>query len=196
MYRLSASCLCFWCFYMWSYGRQCPDDYFGHKVWKLWMTRQFLTRDLFLLTQWQETASEQLTPCIGIHVTCYLIQLASTCFCWKVSCVTEALSYGRQCPDDYFGHEVWKLRMTRQFLSRDPLLFAGLCDYWFSRLMYLYAWPGKWCHACRYNAQPTDPTSSTVFHSKLVHTILDNRCQSAKCVIWQLSAQLTCCVFD
>ena len=122
MYHLSASCLCFWCFYMWSYGRQCPDDYFGHKVWKLWMTRQFLTRDLFLLTHWQETASEQLTPCIGIHVTCYLIQLASTCFCWKVSCVTEALSYGRQCPDDYFGHEVWKLRMTRQFLSRDPLL--------------------------------------------------------------------------
>ena len=88
------------------------------------MTRQFLTRDLLLLTHWQETASEQLTPCIGIHVTCYLIQLASTCFCWKVSCVTEALSYGRQCPDDYFGHEVWKLQMIRQFLTRDLLLLT------------------------------------------------------------------------
>ena len=90
---MQSSSLCLWCFYIWSYGRQCPDDYFGHEVWKLRMTRQFLTRDLLLLTHWQETASEQLTPCIGIHVTCYLLQLASKCFCWIVSCVTEALRW-------------------------------------------------------------------------------------------------------
>ena len=90
---MQSSSLCLWCFYIWSYGRQCPDDYFGHEVWKLQMIRQFLTRDLLLLTHWQETASEQLTPCIGIHVTCYLLQLASKCFCWIVSCVTEALRW-------------------------------------------------------------------------------------------------------